>query len=65
MKKRSLDGGEAAIDKVRSKMSVRRESEVYSIPKSLLHDRLVKLNKAKNVVLAPDMGTFRTTFCDE
>jgi hypothetical protein len=53
----------AVTDNVRSKeMSVRRASEAYSVPNSSLHDRLMKLNKGKNVILAPDIGTFRRTF---
>jgi methionine-rich copper-binding protein CopC len=60
-----LDGGEAAVDRVRSKMSVRRASEAYSVPAVSLHDRLVKHNKATNEVLAPDMRAFRMTFSDE
>jgi hypothetical protein len=44
---------------------VRQASEAYSVPKSSLHDRLMKLNKGKNAILAPDMGTFRRTFSDE
>jgi hypothetical protein len=53
----------AAICTVRNKeMSVRRASEAYSVPSSLLHDRLMKLNKRKNVTVAPDIGTFRRTF---
>jgi hypothetical protein len=56
----------AAIDNVLSnKMSVRQASEAYSVPKSLLHDRLMKLTKGKNVILAPDIGTFRRTLSDE
>jgi hypothetical protein len=56
----------AAISNVRSnKMSVRQASETYSIPKSSLHDRLMKLNQGQNVILAPGMGTFRRTFSDE
>jgi hypothetical protein len=56
----------ATVDNVRSKkMSVRRESEAYSVPKSSWHDRLMKRNKGKNVILAPDMGTFRRTFSNE
>jgi hypothetical protein len=55
-----------ATDNVRSnKMSVRRASEAYSVPKSLLHGRMMKLNKGKNVILAPDIGTFRRTLSDE
>jgi hypothetical protein len=55
----------AAIDKVQSKISIRRASEACSVPKSSLHDRLNKLNKAKNEILAPDMCTFRMAFPDE
>ena len=56
----------AAINNVLSnKMSVRQASEAYSVPKSSLHDRLIKFNKRKNVILAPDMGTFRRTLSDE
>jgi hypothetical protein len=56
----------AAIHNVRSKnMSVRQASEAYSVHKPSLHDRLMKLNKGKNVILAPDMGAFRRTFSDE
>jgi hypothetical protein len=56
----------AAIDNIRSKkMSVRPASEAYSVPKSSLHDRLMKLIKGKNVILASDIGTFRRTLSDE
>jgi hypothetical protein len=60
-----LDRGEAAVDKVRSKMSVRRTSEAYSIPAVSLHDRWVKLDKATNVILGPDMSPFRMELSDE
>jgi hypothetical protein len=46
-------------------MSVQRASEAYSFPACSLHDRSVKFNKVKNVILAPDMGTFKMTFSDE
>jgi hypothetical protein len=49
-------------DNFRSKMSVRQASEAYSVPNSSLHDRLMKLTKGRNVIIAPDMGTFRRTF---
>jgi hypothetical protein len=56
----------AATDNVwNKKMSVRQASEAYSVPKSSLHDRLMKLNEGKNVILAPDMGTFKRMFSDE
>jgi hypothetical protein len=42
-------------------MSVRQASEAYSVPISSLHNRLLKLNKANNVILAPGMCTFRMT----
>jgi hypothetical protein len=64
-KKRPLDRGEATIDKVWSKMSVRTASEAYSVPAGSLHNRLVRHNKAKNVIVAPDVGTVTMTFSDE
>jgi hypothetical protein len=55
----------APVDKVRSEMSARRASESYSVPESSLRDILMKLNKGKHVILAPEMSTFRMTFSGE